>query len=88
MTEARGDDGPDRGSFSETELERWFESAQDVHLAAPSLVWAAIDGEWNGLTFGLARPEEDRTALEKELVRLGIPPEAIKIEKSQPFEPM
>ncbi len=70
--------------YSWLKLDRWFRSARGVHPIAPSLVFAAIDGKLNRLTFGVASPDEDRPALMQELHRLGIPPEAVNIEAAQP----
>jgi hypothetical protein len=85
MAEPGGGGGSSPARFSRQELDGWFQLARDVHLAAPSLVFAAVHWKLNRLTFGLARPDEDRVALAEELVRLGIPPEAVNVEKAQPI---
>lgn len=72
--------------YSFTDLKRWYEAAvRDISLVAPDLVSTDIDEKSNRIKIGLEDPDRYRAAVEAKLIRLGIPQDAVLIEKSSPI---
>lgn len=71
--------------YSFTDLKRWYESMRDFHRVAPDLVLTDIDERRNRIKIGLQDPDRYRAAVEAKLDRLGIPRDAVPIEKSEPI---
>ena len=74
-------------TYSFVDLKRWYEAIRDIHLVAPDLAFKDIDEQRNRITLAFEDPDRHRPALEAELVRLGVPLDAVNIEQSGLAQP-